>query len=390
MKGDIIVGKINAAVIGAGFIGPAHIEALRRLGNVEVVALADADHGTAERKAAQLNVAKAYGDYRRVLADPSVQVVHVCTPNHLHFPMSRDALQAGKHVVCEKPLAMTAGEARELVKLAQETGLVNAIHHNLRYYPLAREARAMVEEGELGRIFAVHGSYLQDWLFYETDYNWRLEQEYSGESRAVADIGSHWLDLVEYITGCRVTAVCADFATFHKIRKKPLKPLETYAGKVLTPEDYADMEIGTEDYATVLLRFDTGAHGVLTVSQVAAGRKNRLYMEIDGSKRALAWDSERPNEMWIGRRDGRNELLMKDPSLLHPAARAIADFPGGHNEGYPDTSKQMFREIYAYIAGRAWRTGAKPAFPTFADGLREMVLGERIVESARKGGWVEV
>ncbi len=381
---------MKTAVIGTGFIGPSHIEALRRLGTVEVVALADIDQETASKKAAQLGIANAYGDYRRILADPAIQVVHICTPNHLHYPMCKEVLASGKHVVCEKPLAMNSKEARELVELAEKSGLVNAIHFNIRYYPLAREARSLVAKGELGRIFAIHGSYLQDWLFFETDYNWRLEPEFSGESRAVADIGSHWLDLIEYITQTRVTAVCADFATFHPIRKKPLKPIETYAGKLLSAEDYADKRIVTEDYATVMLRFDTGAHGVLTVSQAAAGRKNRLYFEIDGSRSALSWDSERPNEMWIGRRDGRNETLLKDPSLLGPEARSIVSFPGGHNEGYPDTSKQMFRDIYGYIASEAWKDKVPPTFPTFADGLREMALCDKIVESARKSAWVEV
>jgi len=256
--------------------------------------------------------------------------------------------------------------------------------------PLAGEARSLVCRGEVGKIFAVHGSYLQDWLFFETDYNWRLEPESSGESRAVADIGSHWLDLMEFITGGRVTAVCADFATFHPVRKKPLKPIETYAGKLLSPEDYAEKPIGTEDYATILLRFDNGAHGVLTVSQVAAARKNRLFFEIDGSRCALSWDSERPNEMWIGRRDGRNETLLKDPSLLSAAARTLVSFPGGHNEGYPDTSKQVFRDIYSYLASESWKQVVKPGFPTFADGLREMILCDKIVESARRRAWVEI
>ncbi len=381
---------MKTAVIGTGFIGPSHIEALRRLGTVEVVALADVDQETAGKKAAQLGIANSFGDYRRILADPAIQVVHICTPNYLHYPMCKEVLAAGKHVVCEKPLAMNSEEARELVELAEKSGLVNAIHFNLRYYPLACEARSLAAKGELGKIFAIHGSYLQDWLFYETDYNWRLEPEFSGESRAVADIGSHWLDLIEYITQAQVTAVCADFATFHPIRKKPLQPLETYAGKLLSAEDYADKPIETEDYATVMLRFNNGAHGVLTVSQVAAGRKNRLYFEIDGSRCALSWDSERPNEMWVGRRDGRNEILLKDPSLLGPEARSIVSFPGGHNEGYPDTSKQIFRDIYGYIASEAWKDKVPPAFPTFADGLREMVLCDKIVESARKSAWVEV
>jgi predicted dehydrogenase len=381
------VAKIAVGVIGTGFIGPAHIEALRRLANVEVVGLADVDEGTARAKAETLGVASAYGDYRRLLAREDVQAVHICTPNHLHFEMSREALNAGKHVVCEKPLAVEESEAAELASLAAKKGLVNAVHFNVRYYPLMRQVKMMVERGEIGEIFSVHGSYLQDWLYYPTDYNWRLEPKLSGRSRAVADIGSHWMDLVEYVSGRRIAEVFADFATFHKTRKKPLKPVETYAGKILTPEDYVDIPIDTEDYATVLLRFGGGAHGALTVSQVSAGRKNRISFEMDGSKKAVAWNSEAPNSIWLGRRDGNNEVMMKDPSLVYPEVRSLISFPGGHNEAFPDTSKQMFREIYNHIAAGA--RGA-PAFPTFQDGLRELTLCERILKSKDTGAWVRV
>jgi predicted dehydrogenase len=379
--------KIPVGVIGTGFIGPAHIEALRRLPGVEVVALADVDDATAKAKADSLGVAHSYGDYRRLLARDDVQAVHICTPNYLHFEMSRQALEAGKHVVCEKPLAVEAKEASTLVELAAKKKLVNVVHFNIRYYPLMRQVKLMVEKGELGDIFSVHGTYLQDWLYYATDYNWRLEPKLSGKSRAVADIGSHWMDLVEHISGIRITEVFADFATFHKTRKKPLKPVETYAGKILSPEDYAEIPIDTEDYATVLFRFDSGARGVLTVSQVSAGRKNRLYFEMDGSKKAVAWESEAPNSIWIGRRDGNNEVMMKDPSLVYPEVRSLISFPGGHNEAFPDISKQMFREVYEYIA-----TGAKgrPPFPTFEDGLRELTLCERILTSKDRGAWVRV
>jgi len=377
--------KIAVGVIGTGFIGPAHVEALRRLPNAEVVALADIDETTARVKAESLGVAQSYGDYRKLLARDDVRVVHICTPNHLHFEMSKKALEAGKHVVCEKPLAVEAREAAELVELAARKGLVNAVHFNVRYYPLMRQVKVMAQKREIGDIFSVHGGYLQDWLYYPTDYNWRLEPKLSGKSRAVADIGSHWMDLIEYVSGLKIAEVFADFATFHKIRKKPRKPVETYAGKILAPEDYSDIPIDTEDYASVLFHFSGGAHGALTVSQVSAGRKNRLSFEMDGSRRAVAWNSENPNSMWIGRRDGNNEIMMKDPSLVYPEVRSIISFPGGHNEAFPDTSRQMFREIYDYIG-----SGEKgqPSFPTFADGLRELTLCERILESRDKGGWV--
>jgi predicted dehydrogenase len=346
------------------------------------------DKPSSEAKAQELGVAKGYGSYDELLADPEVQVVHICTPNSMHFDQAKKSLLAGKHTVCEKPLSTTIAQAEELVALATQTGLVNAIHFNLRYYPLVRQMKVMREKGELGEVYSVMGSYLQDWLFYDTDYNWRLEPAQSGDSRAIADIGSHLLDAIEYITGLRVAQVLADFNTIHKHRKKPLKPVETYSGKLLTPEDYAAVPIDTEDHANVLLRFSNGNRGVITVSQVAAGRKNRMTVEIAGSQQTFNWCSETPNELWQGKRDGANGVLLRDPSLLHPEARGLASFPGGHNEGFPDTSKQMFKEVYAAVA--AGRQPAQPTYPTFAEGLREMVLCERIVESHRQQAWVNV
>lgn len=380
--------KIKVGVIGTGFIGPAHIEALRRLPGIEVTAIAHSSDEKAKAKAEELGVERAFGDYRRLLDIREIDAVHVCTPNHLHYPMTRDALQAGKHVVCEKPLAATVQEGQDLVRRADASGKVCAVHFNIRYYPLLAHIRAMIAGGELGEIYAVHGSYLQDWLFYDTDYNWRLEPQFSGKSRAIADIGSHWMDLVEHLTGRRIGEVCADLATFHPKRKKPLAPLETFAGKLLKPEDYAEISIDTEDYATVLLRFAGGARGVFTVSQVAAGRKNRVYFEINGSKKSVAWESEQPNQMWIGRREAANELLLRDPSLVGPESRELIGFPGGHNEGFPDTSKQLFRQVYAAV--RAGRPESRPKYPTFRDGLRELVLCDSILESSRRNAWVQV
>jgi predicted dehydrogenase len=379
--------KVKVGVIGTGFIGPAHIEALRRLGNIEVVTLAECSHDIAKSKAEILSVEKYYGDYKQLLKNRDIQSVHICSPNYLHYQMSKEALEAGKHVICEKPLAISVPEAEELVELADKTSLVNAVNFNIRYYPLMRQVKAMVEKGDIGDILAIQGSYLQDWLFYQTDYNWRLEPDKSGQSRAVADIGSHWMDLIEYVSGLEIREVCADFATFHKIRKKPLKPLETYAGKVLQPEDYKDVPINTEDYATILFRLENNGRGVMTVNQVAAGRKNRLYFEIDGSKQSIAWESETPNQIWIGRRDGNNEVMMRDPSLVYPECRGLIDYPGGHNEGFPDTFKQLLKEVYAYISGDRSRP---PSFPTFKDGLRELILCEKIIESNKNRAWVKV
>lgn len=380
--------KIKVGVAGLGFIGPAHVEALRRLPNVEVVAICDFDEALTKSKADVLGIGKAYGDFDQLLKDPEVEVVHICTPNFLHYPMSKAALQAGKHVICEKPLSNTADEAKELVELAKKSGLVHAVHFNIRYYPLVRHMKMMREKGELGRIYSIIGTYLQDWLFLDTDYNWRLEPDKSGESRAIADIGSHLMDLIEYISGEKITSVMADFATIHKHRKKPNKPVETYSGKMLRPEDYDQVSINTEDYATVMLKFGNENKGVITVSQVSAGRKNRINLEISGSNQTVSWCSESPNEIWVGNRNKANEVLIRDPSLLHPEAASLITYPGGHNEGFGDTSKQLFKEVYKAIS--EGKQPENPQFPTFPDGLRELILAEKIIESNRNQAWVQV
>jgi len=377
---------IKVGVAGLGFIGPAHIEALRRIPGIEVVAISENNEELAKSKAEQLGVPNYFGNFNDLIKE-DIDCVHICTPNFLHFEMAKAALLTGKHVVCEKPLATTIEEGEELLALAKEKGLIHAVHFNIRYYPLVRQMKVMREKGEIGEIYSIIGSYLQDWLFYATDYNWRLEPELSGKSKAVADIGSHLMDLLEYISGLKITEVIADFKTIHPIRQKPLKPIETFAGKILQPEDYEDVPISTEDYATVMLRFDNGNKGVITVSQVAAGRKNRLSLEISGSKQTFAWNSESPNEMWIGKRDSANQVLLRDPSLFDRESAALVSFPGGHNEGFPDTSKQMFKEVYENIR-KGTMEGAK--FPTFADGLRELILCESILESNEKQCWIKV
>jgi predicted dehydrogenase len=379
--------EIQVGIAGLGFIGPAHLEALRR-NNIKVLGLVGSGPEQSRKKAQELGVEKAYPSYDAMVADPAITVVHLATPNHLHYSQAKAALLADKHVVCEKPLAMSSKESAELVKLAADKKRVNAVNFNLRFYPLVQQARSMVQGHELGDLFILQGSYLQDWLLLPTDWNWRLETSLGGTLRAVADIGSHWLDLLTFITGLHVEQVFADFKTFHPIRKKPAKPVDTYSGKLLQPSDYIDQAIHTEDYATILLHYENGVSGALTISQVSAGRKNRLFFEIDGAKQSLAWDSEHPNGMWIGRRDAPNGLLMKDPALLSPQAREVVSYPGGHQEGFPDTFKQMVAKVYGYLRAGDWN--AKPDFPTFADGHYEMVLCESIERSAKEGRWVNV
>lgn len=379
--------NIGVGIAGTGFIGPAHVEALRRNG-ITVLALAENTQELAKEKAALLGIPRFYGSLDEMLQDPDIDVVHLATPNYLHHKHAKAALNAGKHVICEKPLAMNTTESSELVKLATEKKLVNVINFNIRMYPLAQQARSMVQKGELGDLFIVQGSYLQDWLLFPTDWNWRLEPGLGGTLRAVADIGSHWLDLLTFIIGLHIDEVYADFKTFHPIRKKPAKPLETFTGKILTPEDYIDQPIHTEDYATILLHYENGVSGVLTVSQVSSGRKNRLFYEINGSKSSLGWDSERPNELWIGHRTEPNQVLLKDPSLMSPEVRATASYPGGHNEGFPDTFKQLYAKVYAYILAGDY--SQKTDFPTFADGHYEMQLCEAIERSAKEGKWTKI
>ncbi len=376
----------RVGVVGAGFIGPVHVEALRRIG-AEVVGLVGSSPEGGRQAAARIGV-PAVASLDELLAISGLTSVHVATPNHLHAPMVRQVLAAGKHVVCEKPLAMDAAEGEELRRLAETAGVVHAVNFNFRFYPLCQQARTMVRAGDLGPLYQIHGGYLQDWLLKETDWNWRLEPALGGELRAVADIGSHWLDLLGFVSGQTVSAVCADFATFLPVRKRPTKPVETFAGKALRPDEYEERPIHTEDYASILLRFRGGARGVLTVSQVSAGRKNRLSFEIDGAQGSVAWNSERPDELWAGHRDRANEVLLRDPALLGPEARSASFYPGGHAEGFADAFKALYGAIY-----RAIERGSPPAdpdYPTFADGVRALRLGDAILRSARAGAWVDV
>ncbi|HEY1013571.1 MAG TPA: Gfo/Idh/MocA family oxidoreductase, partial [Herpetosiphonaceae bacterium] len=339
-------------------------------------------------RAARLGLPPVYPSYEALLADPAITVIHLATPNHLHYPQARAAILAGKHVICEKPLALTSGESGELVRLAEERGVIHAVNFSLRFYPLCHQARALVAAGELGEIWQLTGSYFQDWLLLPSDWNWRLEPELGGELRAVADIGSHWLDLMTFITGKQVAAVMADLHTFLPLRQKPARAPATFGGAAAPATETVDQPIATEDYASILLRYADGARGALSVSQVSAGRKNQLAFEIGGSRSALAWNSERPDELWIGHRDRPNQLLLRDPGLLAPPARAITGYPGGHAEGFPDTFKQLYRAIYQAI--EAGRPPAAPDYPTFRDGHEELLLGEAILRSAREGRWIEL
>jgi predicted dehydrogenase len=379
------IADVGAAVIGTGFIGTVHVEALRRIG-VQVRGVLGSTPERGEARATTLGVPRAYPSLDALLDDPAVDAVHVTSPNDLHLPHTKAILAAGRHVVCEKPLAMTATESAELVALAAATGMVNAANFNIRYYPLNQHAHDVVTAGEIGDVRLVTGHYFQDWLLLETDWNWRLQPERGGALRAVGDIGSHWLDLTAFITGQRIVAVMAELATFVAARREPTGPVETYSTEIAA--ETVTRAIVTEDTATILLRFENGARGAVSISQISAGRKNSLQYEVDGSLASVAWDSEQPDQLWIGHRERPNEILIKNPALMGPSGRAAAALPGGHVEGFGDTFAAHFRAIYADIAAGA--PAARPAYPTFADGHDEMLVNDAIAESARLGRWVDV
>ena len=379
------IADIGAAVIGTGFIGTVHVEQLRRIG-VQVRGVLGSTPERGAARAETLGVVRAYESLDDLLADDTVQVVHVTSPNDLHVPQSRAILAAGRHVVCEKPLAMEAAESAELVDLAAASGLVNATNFNIRFYPLHQHLRESIASGGLGTVRFVTGHYFQDWLFHDTDWNWRLDPGKGGALRAVGDIGSHWLDLMGFVTSQPIVSVMADMATFVAVRQQPTGPVETFSTE--HSADAVSREMGTEDVATILLHFANGARGSVAVSQISAGRKNSLQWEIDGSDGSAAWDSETPDHLWLGHRDRPNELLLRNPALMGRAGQAAAALPGGHVEGFGDTFAALFRAIYADVV--AGRPGANPPYATFAAGHDEMLVNDAVARSAREGRWVDV
>ncbi len=378
--------EIKAGVVGIGFIGVAHVEALRRLG-VDVVGVVGSTPERAAVKAAAANLPAVYDSVEALAADSDIDVIHIASPNHVHADQVRVVLDAGKHVVCEKPLALTSNDTADLVARAAASGLVNAVCFNIRFYPNCHQAKALVDSGEIGEPRLISGSYLQDWLLLETDWNWRLEPEKAGGLRAVADIGSHWLDLARFITGATVVEVMADLHTFVTTRTHPAGPVETFAA-VDADAELVSEEMASDDAAGILLRFDNGARGIATISQVSAGRKNAVSMEVDGTASALSWYSETPDHLWIGHRGRANEVLQRDPSLAAPEAARLIGYPGGHVEGYPDTFRALFAVVYADVA--AGGPAASPAYPTFADGHDALLVTEAVARSSQEQRWVRV
>ncbi len=378
-------------IVGAGFVGPHHIDAVRRLGYVDVVAVAGSSQASAEKKAAALGARKAYGSYEALLDDPDVQVVHNATPNYLHYPVNAAAIAKGKHVISDKPLAMTAAEARKLLDQATKAGIVHAVTFNYRGNPLVQQGRHAIARGDIGKPHFLVGQYLQDWLLKDTDYSWRLEPDKGGASSALGDIGSHWCDLAQHMSGLRITHVLGDITTVLPKRKKPAGSREAFAAAD-SNQKLEEVDIKVEDLASVLLRFDNGAKGSFSVGQVCAGHKNDLELEICGAKASMKWRQEHQNELLIGHRDRPNEILQKDPSLIDEAVRGYAHLPGGHQESWADAFANLMRDIYGFIAeGKKPGDAHPPAFATFEDGYRANCIVEAILDSAAKGSvWTKV
>jgi predicted dehydrogenase len=385
------VKRIGMGIVGAGFVGPHHVDAVRRLGYVDVVAVAGSSQESAQKKADVLGARTAYGSYEALLDDPDVQVVHNATPNYLHYPVNAAAIARGKHVISDKPLAMTAAEAKTLLDAANKAGIVHAVTFNYRGNPLVQQARHAIARGDIGKPNFLVGYYLQDWLIKDTDYSWRLEPDKGGASSALGDIGSHWCDLAQHISGLRITDVLGDITTVIPKRKKPRGSREAFqTGSGQDPVDLVDIKV--EDLASVLLKFDNGAKGSFSVGQVCAGHKNDLILEICGSTASLRWRQEHQNELWLGHRDKPNEILQKDPSLIDAEIRGYAHLPGGHQESWADAFTNLMRDIYGFIAeGKKPADAHPPAFATFEDGYRANCIVEAILKSAKQGSvWTKV
>jgi predicted dehydrogenase len=378
-------------LVGPGFVGTHHVDAVRRLGFVDVVAIAASNDASARRKADSLGIPRAYGSFEALAADPDVHVVHNATPNYLHVPVTMAAIRAGKHVVSDKPLAMTTSDARMLRDAAAERGIVHAVTFNYRGNPLVQQARTMIAKGEIGSPHFVIGAYLQDWLLKPTDYSWRLEPDKGGSSSAIGDIGSHWCDLVQHVAGLRIESVLADITTVVPRRMRPAGSREAFAAAG-ADDALEPVDIAVEDLASVLVRFEGGAKGSFSVGQVCAGHKNDLWFEVSGATGSIRWHQERQNELWIGRRDAGNVVLPKDPSLLDEAVRRYAHLPGGHQEAWADAFRNVLRDVYEFIAeGRSPRETRPPAFATFDDGYHASCIVDAILESAGGGGrWTPV
>ena len=383
---DLRASRIRVAVVGTGFAASSHLDALSRVRTVEIAGLVGSSAERARAAAERFSIERAYASLEELLEDRTVDVVHNCTPNDLHADITTRCLDAGKHVLSEKPLAMDATQTRALVETAAGTDLVTGVAFNYRHFPLCQQLRAMLATGEHGDMHLVTGGYLQDWLLRRDDWNWRLEASRAGATRAMGDIGSHWLDLVQHVTGDAVVEVMADLGRLYEERIRP-GDVETFARSSGGGERVA---VDTEDFGSVLLRFASGARGAFTVSQVSAGRRNHLHLEIDTALAAFAWDQEAPNSLWIGHRDEPNLELVRDPALLVRSVAPLAHFPGGHQEGWPDSLRNLVEDFAAAVLKH--RAGAPHvgSFATFEEADAVMRVVQAIAESDRRRSWVTV
>ena len=387
--GDEGVGRpLRAAVVGTGFVGPFHVDAVRRGGYGDVVAIVGSDEHRTRLRAEALGVARGTSDIRSILDDDSIDVVHVCTPNHTHVELATAILEAGKHLVVEKPVALDSTSARSLAALARRMDRHALTALTYRGYPMVNRARALVRAGEIGDIRLVHGGYIQDWLADATDYNWRLDPDIGGASRAVADIGTHWFDTAEYISGLRVESVFADLTTFLAQRSRPLTATKAFA---VSDGPAEDVDVRSEDAATLLVRFEGGGRGAAVISQVSPGRKNAFTLEVAGSGATLDWDQEDAERLWIRTRD-EARLLTRRPEDGPSGGRGVPSLPAGHPEGWAEALRDLLRPFYAAIsAGTSPADGrAGGTFPTLDDGARGVGFVEAVLQSSREGRWVSV
>jgi len=371
---------MRAAIAGTGFVGAIHANAIRAAGGVITGVMASTP-GRSAQAAVRLGAERAYESPEAIVADPNVDVIHVCTPNHLHEELAALALQAGKQVVCEKPLAIDGSSAQRLTDLAAATQVCATVPFVYRFYATAREARRRVAGGDSGEVHLIHGTYLQDWLLTAQDDNWRVDAGLGGASRTFADIGSHWCDLAEFITGHRIVRLNARTTTAIPRRH------EDAARAAFAPANGTgtSRRVTTEDAATMQFETDGGALGSMIVSQISAGRKNRLWLEIDASAQSIVFDQEDAESLWIGRRE-ESVIVRRDPSALSPPAARFATLPAGHPQGYQDCFNLFVADAY-----EAARSGESPdGLPVFADGLRAARITEAVLASAASHEWVEV
>lgn len=378
--------KLKTAIIGLGYIGESHIEAINRIGLCSLHGVYDADRNMAKTKAEYYGIPKCYASLDELLCDPEVDVVHNCTPTKLHHEINCRIIKAGKHLLSEKPLCTTKAESDELIALkAAHPELAAGVNFNYRQNPMVTEMKSRIAAGEAGEVRIIQGSYLQDWLLRETDYSWRLEKAVSGDSCAIADIGSHWMDAVQYVTGHKITKVMADIDTVIPVRKKPKKANLTFTSAV--PTDFEEVEVENEDYGAVLFRTDKGARGVFCVSELCAGHGCYFNFEIDGSKASFRWNQEENDRLWMGMRDGDNRYIIRNPNTLSPEAKAFTGLAMGHPEGWNDAFKGNIHSFYKYVADGM---KGEPQFATLFEAARLVALTEAIIKSGREKKWVEI